>query len=368
MQIACTEAVMKLLDWYILKKFLITFFFVVLILVSVVLIITYSERNGSFIKYDISNRLILAYFLNYAPYVANIITPITVFIAAIFVTSRLAAHTEIVAILSGGMSYLRFLRPFMLGATIIALISFLLTGWVIPDANKSRIAFEISYFDTGVKKSEKNFHFKVSSTSYVYLRSFNQEFKQGLEFTLEEISEKRLLWKLSADTIKWDSVEVGWRLFKWNLRTLNDFGEDYVYEQSRDTLLKINMTSEDFRNTKGQEETLNLNELEDHIVDLKLKGADHIPIYEIEKLVRFMSPFTALILTFIGVTLSSRKTRGGVGFQMALGFLLAFIFIILFMTTRSIAEAGSMNSVLTIWLPNIIFTVLGLLIYKFVPK
>ena len=359
---------MKIIDWYILKKFLTTFLFVVLILVSIVLIITFSERNESFIKNDIPGWLIARYFLNYAPYIANLITPITVFIAAVFVTSKMAGHTEIVAILSGGVSYPRFLRPFIIGSVIIAIVSFFLTGWIIPNANKFRVAFEIQYFDKEFIYKDRDVHFKVSPTTYAYLNSYDTRKDQGYKFTLEEIKDKQLMWKLSSSRIKWDSTQRGWRLTDWNLRRLNDIGEEYQYEQSKDTLIKINMFPKDFGNTKSLEQTLTLNELDDYIADLQLKGADNIPIYEIEKLIRFMSPFTAIILTFIGVILSSKKTRGGVGFQIALGFLIAFIFILLFIATKSVAEAGSMNPILAVWLPNIIFSILGLLIYRFVPK
>jgi len=359
---------MKILDWYILKKFLTTFVFVVLILVSIVLIITFSERNESFIKNDISPMLIAQYFLNYAPYIANLITPITVFIAAVFVSSKMAGHTEIVAILSGGVSYPRFLRPFFMGAIIIAIVSFFLTGWIIPNANKFRVAFEIAYFDKEFVYKERDVHFKVSPTSYVYLNSYDTRKDQGYKFTLEEISDKRLKWKLSSARIRWDSAAVGWRLTDWNIRTIDDVGEHYQYEQTKDTVIHINMTPNDFGNTKQLEQTLTLPELDEYIADLKLKGADNIPTYEIEKLIRFMSPFTAIILTFMGVILSSKKTRGGVGFQIALGFLLAFIFILLFIATKSIAEAGSMNPLLAIWLPNLVFSVLALFIYRIVPK
>lgn len=359
---------MKIIDWYILKKFLTTFVFVVLILVSIVLIITFSERNESFIKNDIPPILIAQYFLNYAPYIANLITPITVFIAAVFVSSKMAGHTEIVAILSGGVSYPRFLRPFFMGAAIIAIVSFFLTGWIIPNANKFRVAFEIQYFDKEFVYKDRDVHFKVSPTSYVYLNSYDSRRDQGYKFTLEEIEDKKLLWKLSAARIKWDSTELAWRLTDWNLREINEFGENYEYEQVKDTVIHINMTPKDFGNTKSLEQTLTLNELDEYIADLKLKGADNIPIYEIEKLIRFMSPFTAIILTFIGVILSSKKTRGGVGFQIALGFLIAFIFILLFIATKSVAEAGSMNPILAVWMPNIVFSILALFIYRFVPK
>lgn len=359
---------MNILDKYILKKFLTTFVFVVGILVAVILIITFSERNESFIKNDVSSKLILQYFVYFAPYIANLITPLTVFIATVFVTSKMAGHTEIVAILAGGISYPRFLRPFFVGAVLIAATSFVLTGWVIPNANKWRIAFEIKYFDKPFSYAGEDIHFKVSPTSYVYLKSYNTFRNIGYSFTLEEIEEKTMKYKISADEITWDSVASNWVLSRWSHRAIRDISEDYIYKNTVDTTLKLNMSPQDFGNNKGLQETLTLPELDNYIADLQLKGADNIPIYEIEKLIRFMSPFTAIILTFIGVILSSRKTRGGVGFQIALGFLIAFIYILLFIATKSIAEAGSMNPVLAVWLPNIIFSILALFIYRFVPK
>jgi len=359
---------MRILDRYILIKFLTTFVFVVAILVAIVLIITFSERNESFIKNDVSSALILRYFLSYAPYIANLITPITVFIATVFVTSKLASHTEIIAILSGGVSYPRMLRPFFIGSVIIAIVSFVFTGWVIPDANKFRVAFEIRYFDKEFNYSERDVHFKVSPTKYVYVSSYDTRNNVASRFTLEEIQDKEVKWKLSARDAKWDTTALGWKLNKWSLREFKDDLEYYQYENIRDTLIKINMTPADFGNTKSLEQTLTINELDEYIAELKMKGADNIATYEIELLVRYMSAFTAIILTFIGVILSSRKTRGGVGFQIALGFFIAFIYIILFIAAKSNAETGSMNPVLAIWLPNIAFSILGALLYRFVPK
>jgi lipopolysaccharide export system permease protein len=363
-----TASLMNILDKLILKKFLTTFVFVVGILVAVILILTFSERNENFIENDISAGQIIKYFVYFAPYIANLITPLTVFIATVFVTSKMAGHTEIIAILAGGISYPRFLRPFILGAILIATTSFILTGWVIPNANKWRIAFEIKYFDKPYNYDGQDIHFKVSPTTYVYLRSYSTYRNIGYNFTLEEIVDKKLMYKISASEIAWDSTAVLWRLTRWNKRTLNEYGEDYVHKEIEDTTLKLNMSPQDFGNNKGLQETFTLPELDSYIADLKLKGADNVPIYRIEKLVRFMSPFSAIILTFIGVILSSRKTRGGVGFQIALGFLIAFIYILLFIASKSIAEAGSMNPVLAVWLPNIIFGVLAMFIYRFVPK
>jgi len=358
----------RILDRYILKKFLTTFLFVVMILVSIVLIITFSERNESFIKHNVVPLEILKYFLSYAPYIANMISPITVFIAAVFVTSKLAQHTEIIAILSGGVSYPRMLRPFIVGSIIIAIVSFAFTGWIIPNANKFRVNFELKYFDKEHSYSSRNVHFKVSPTTYVYLRSYDVKRHVAYGFTLEEIKNKEVESRFVARELRWDSLRTTWVAKDWHLRRFNGVREDYKYVNSNDSLLSINMHPNDFGNMNFYEQTLTIPELDHYIAELQMKGADNIPIYEIEKYVRFMSPFAAIVLTFIGVILSSRKTRGGVGFQIALGFLIAFIYILLFIAAKSNAETGNNNPILAIWTPNIIFTIVGFILYRLVPK
>lgn len=359
---------MRILDRYLLKKFLTTFLFVVIILVSIILIITFSERNESFIKNNVPASLIIKYFLSYAPYIANLLSPITVFIAAVFVTSKLAQHTEVIAILSGGVSYPRMLRPFMIGSVIIALVSFGFTGWIIPNANKFRVAFELEYFDKEFNYAERNVHFKVSPTSYVYLRSYDSRRDVAYGFTLEEIKDKQMDYKFAARELRWDTLKSAWLAKDWNLRRFDDTKEMYEYHNIDDTVLTLNMTPDDFDNMNSYEQTLTIPELDAYIAELQMKGADNIPLYEIEKYVRYMSPFAAIVLTFIGVILSSRKTRGGVGFQIALGFLIAFIYILLFIAAKSNAETGNTNPIFAIWLPNMIFTALGLLLYRLVPK
>ena len=278
------------------------------------------------------------------------------------------ATQKLLPFLAEVVSYPRLLRPFFIGSLIIAIVSFVFTGWIIPDANKFRVAFEIKNFDKEFNFSDRDVHFKVSPTKYVYVASYDNRRDIGFRFTLEEIDDKLVKWKLTARDATWDTLQMGWKLKDWSLRTFDGPKETYKYEQVKDTVIKINMTPADFGNTKSFEQTLTINELDEYIEELKLKGADNIVVYKIESLVRYMSPFTAIILTFIGVILSSRKTRGGVGFQIALGFFIAFIYIILFIAAKSNAETGSMNPILAIWLPNIAFSILGVLLYRFVPK
>ena len=357
---------MKILDIYIIRKFLGTFFFVVLLLVSVVSVIDFTEKNDDFLEHQLSTSEIMAYYIDFIPYVASLITPITVFIAVVFVTSKLAGNTEIIAILSSGVSFRRLMVPYMIGAMFIAGVSFLLNGWVIPNANKDRIAFEIKYVKSPFYYDERNIHLKVAPDAYAYMESYNNNADVGYRFTLEKIQGNQMLEKLSARRIEWDSTASKWKLKNWTLHTFDGMDESFDSGTEMDTILNIH--PKDFGSTYGLYETLTLTELDQHVAVLRERGANDIPLYQVEKYIRYMSPFTAVILTFIGVIMSARKSRGGSGFQIALGFSIAFLFIIFFIFARSIAEAGSLNPLFAVWLPNIIFTVVGLALYKFVPR
>lgn len=358
---------MKLLDKYILKKFLVTFFFVVALLVTVIVVIDYTEKNEKFVRNNVSTEMIIEYYLSFIPWIANLIAPITVFITSVLVTTGMAAKTEIVAILSGGVSFRRMMVPYLIGATVIAITSFYANGWLIPNSNKHRINFEIEYLKKPFYFNERDIHFKIAETDYLYMERYNNRSEVGYRVTMERIEDKKLKAKLTARKMTWDDSLKTWRLKNWELRTINDFGEDFDKGKSIDTL--INLSPEDFENKYQLNETMNLTELNDYIGLLKLRGADDISIYENEKYIRYMLPFTAIILTFMGVSVSAEKsTRGGAGFKIALGFLIAFVFIIMFVLVKAIAEAGSMNPMLAIWIPNIIGGIATIILYRFVPK
>ncbi|MGD1892465.1 MAG: LptF/LptG family permease [Cyclobacteriaceae bacterium] len=352
---------LKILDRYILKKFLGTFGFVVLLLVSIVCVIDFTEKNDDFLEHQLAAGKIIAYYLDYIPWLASLITPITVFIAVIFVTAKLAGNTEIVAMLSSGVSFPRLLVPYFIGSSLIAAVSFFLNGWVIPNANKDRIAFEQQYIKSPFYYDERNIHIKVAPELYAYMESYNNSNNVGYRFTLEQIQGNQMLQKLSARRIEWDSTQSKWQLKNWTLHQFDGEEEQISNGVSLDTML--NISPKDFGSTYGLYETLTLNELDQYIARQKERGATDIPIYLVEKYIRYMSPFTAIILTFIGVIMSARKSRGVSGFQIALGFLIAFIYIIFFIFARSIAEVNSMDPMLAVWLPNIVFTAVGILLY-----
>lgn len=357
---------MKILDWYILKKFLTAFVFVVFIVIAITVVIDITEKNEHFIRHSLSVREIIDYYLVYIPFVINMITPITIFIATVFITSKMAGHTEIIAILSGGVSFRRMMVPYLIGASLVAGVSFYFTGWVIPDANKKRIAFELAYLKKPYYFDERNIHMKVDHHSYVYMESYNNISNTGYKFTIETIKDGQLLEKFQARTIKWDTAKNAWTLKDWNLRKFNCFHEEVSMGSEKDTVIFLH--PKDFESTHGLHETLTMNELQDYINLLKERGAENVAIYEIEKYIRYMSPFASLILTFIGLIVSARKTRGGTGFQIALGFTIAFIFIICYIMARSVAQVGSINPMLGVWIPNIIFSIVGLIMYKTVPR
>lgn len=357
---------MKILDKLIIKEFLKTYFFVVVMLILIVLVLDFTEKNDTYIRNSVPAGEILRYMGNYGLYLNNLLTPITVFIAVIFITSKMAGRTEIIAILSSGVSFVRLLRPFLFAAAMIGGVSFLLNGWVLPVATAGVTRFKIAYLDKGQASTDPNVHIKVGPDSYAYLTRFYKTGNTGYNFTLEEIRDGQLISKLSADRIQWDTAKNVWRLENWRLRKLLDKGEAYTVGPELDTILSI--TPADFDLPENHHETLKLPELSRQIRILEDRGADNVNFYRIERYVRFMSPFAALILTFIGVIMSARKSRGGSGFQIAMGFLLAFVYILLFILSRTFAENGSQFPILSVWLPNIVFAVTGLVLYKTVPR
>ncbi|MEO9871038.1 LptF/LptG family permease [Ekhidna sp.] len=360
---------MKKLDWYILKKILVTFVFVVGILELIICVIDFTEKNDDFIKNELSSALIWDYYLTFIPYIASLLTPITVFIATVFVTASMAAKTEIVAILASGISFRRMLVPYVIAAVLIGSSSFYLNSFVIPEANKFRLEFELKYLKDPFYNTDKHIHIKISERDsledYIYMYRYDVRRDVGSSVTLETVKGTQLVEKITARQIDWDSANV-WKLKKWQKRELKEKKEIITQGDELDTLL--NLSPEDFGNKDRVWETMTLGELNEHIKLQTSRGADDVHIFQIEKYVRYMSPFTVIILMAIGATVSARKTRQGTGFQIALGFVIAFAFIIAFILATAIAEAGTMNTILAIWMPNIIFAGVAILLYKTVPR
>lgn len=356
----------KILDRYLFLKLVKTFLFVTLMLVFVVVVIDYTEKNDKYINHGLGVIDIAKYYLTFIPWIASLLTPITAFIATVFVTSGLAAKTEIVAILASGVSFPRMLKPYFASAILIAICSFILNGYIIPDANKFRVAFEVQYLKKKFFFSENDVHMKVKQDVYLYLQRYSTKKQTAYTVTLENINEEGLVSKLHAKSMTWiDSAEV-WRLNDWWSREINGTEEVVLKGEVRDTLL--NLTPADFSNKYSSEATMNMGELNDQI-DLQLsRGASDVKLYIIEKYIRYMQPFGIIVLTFMGVLVSARKSRGGTGLQIAIGFLLAFVYIIFFITAKAIAESNSIHPMLAIWIPNIVFSMVSMVMYFTVPR
>lgn len=365
---------MKILDKYIIKKVLYTFFFVVLIIVAIVTVIDLAEKMDKFARNNLDAQSILGYYRDFLPWIIGLVSPIMVFIAVVFVTSQMAARTEIIAILSGGVSFRRLLIPYFLASLVIAVFNFVLNGWVIPQSNRSRLAFEMQYFNKTYYFDQRNVHMQIEPNVYFYLQNYNINTNTGYQFTLERFEDNRLVDKLTADNITWDTTKNKWTMRFWKRKAVDSIfnvGLKKKIEPDRlgeqlDTTLAV--TPADFENADRKYDGMTINELTEHINKLKFRGAAGVEAYEVERHIRFSSPFTIFVLVFMGVIVSSRKSRGGTGFQIALGFLLSFIFILFFMMSRTFAEAGSLSPLIAAWLPNITFALISLGMYKYVPR
>jgi lipopolysaccharide export system permease protein len=377
----------KLIDRYILRQFLGTFFFVVLILVAVITVIDLTEKTEKYVKNSVSAINIIKYYLDFIPWIAGLITPITVFIATVYVTARLAGRSEIIAILSSGVSFRRLLLPYFWGALIISSFSFWLNGWIIPNSNKTRLAFEVEYLKNKYYYDQRNIHIQVEPDILLYMQSYNNTQDIGYRFTLERFEGNKLIEKLSANTIVWNSEKEKWTLRNWTHRKVDPIfvlasalyenipSDSVFFERPTDVITKgdymdttLVIHPKEFESDYRKFDGMTLGDLDEYIATLRSRGSAGVLPYEVEKFTRYAAPFSIFILALMGVIVSSRKSRGGTGFQIALGFLLSFIFILFFMMFRSFAEAGAMPAALSVWIPNMVFAVIAILMYKYVPR
>jgi lipopolysaccharide export system permease protein len=384
---------MKLIDKYILKQFLSTFFFVVVILLSVVSIIDMTDKMDKFAKAGLKGIDILGYYADYLPWIGSLITPITIFIATVYVCARMAGRTEIIAILSSGVSFRRMLVPYFIGAFVVALISFILNGWIIPNSNKSRLAFEVQYLKGKFYYDKRNIHIQVAPDVYLYLQSYNNTSNTGYHFTMERFENNKLVEKFTGNRIEWDSVIQKWHVRDYKIKKVDDIFETTaatsssstfkstgkgakekivngkVLEQEGltiDTALVIH--PKEFESDYRKHDGMTMGELDNYINTLKARGSAGVELYQVEKYTRYAYPFTVFILVFMGVIVSSRKSRGGTGVQIAIGFVLSFLFILFFTLFRTFAENGQWPPQISVWVPNIIFGILSLIMYKYVPR
>jgi len=355
---------MKKLDWYIVKKFLGTFFFTLALILLIVIIFDISEKIDDFLEHDVSvTSIIFDYYFNFIPYFGNLFSPLFIFISVIFFTSKMASDTEIIAILNSGMSFNRLLRPFMVSAVILGVLSFVLGNFIIPPSNSERIDFENKYLRYKRYSRAKNIHMQIQPGQYMYMESFNSTRNIGYKFTLENFKNGKLISKLKSDYIQYDTLSHKWTINKYEIRVFGENGEIISNGASIDT--SLNLSPHDFTKRKSLVETMNMFELNDYIAQEELKGSEQIVYHKIEKHKRIAFPFASIILTLIAVAIASRKIRGGIGIHLGIGILIAFTYILFMQISTTFATNSNLDPALAVWIPNLCYMVLaGVLLYK----
>lgn len=354
----------KIIDFYITRKFLGTFFYSIALIISIATVFDISENLDDFISKDIPTRdIVFDYYLNFIPYFANLFSSLFTFIAVIYFTSKMAYNSEIIAILSSGVSYKRLMRPYLVSATIIAIFTFVLGNYIIPGANKGRVEFRNKYINVGRVPTERNIHRQIEPGVYIYMFSFSGN--TGQRFTLERFENRKLVEKLSADNIRWDEETQKWIINNYWKRTFHDGYETIDKGYRIDTTL--NMTPAEFKMELDLMETLNTPDLKKEIASMRSRGVNPVT-YDIEKHKRRSGPFSAFILTIIGVSLASRKIKGGLGLHLGLGLLLSFSYILFQQVSVVFSIKGNMPPVIAVWIPNLLYSIIALVLYKWASR
>lgn len=352
---------LKILDIYIIKKFLGTFFYAISLLIVIVIIFDISENIDEFLDKDAPlSAIIFDYYVNFIPYFINLFVYLFTFISVIFFTSKLASGTEIVAMLSGGVSYYRMLRPYFISAIFLALMSFYLGNFLIPKTNIKRREFKDKYMENLDQEKDRNIHLKIGEQTFVYLENFNSSTNTGIRFSLEKFDGNRLIYKLQGDRISWDSIHEQWAINNYAIRHIDSISESMVRGNQLDTI--FNLRPDDLYEKKEDFEEMNYWELRDRIKEERLKGSVKAKEYDVERHKRIAGPFATIILTLIGVTLSSRKIRGGIGMHLGLGIGLTFTYILFMQVSMVFATYGDLSPFLAAWIPNIIFAAIGIVL------
>ena len=354
---------LKIIDIYIIKKFLGTFFYSIALLTMIIIIFDVSEKIDDFIENDAPlNKIIFQHYLNFIPFFVNMFSYLFTFIAVIFFTSKLAQNTEIIAMLSSGVSFNRLLYPYMISAILLALMSFYLANFIIPKANISRREFKDRYIENLTESKDRHIHLQISPGTFVYVESFSTFNNVGLKFSMEKFEKgKGMVFKLNSDKIVYDSLTGKWGITNYYIRYMDENTERLRKGYKLDTL--INLQPADLYFTKEDFEVMDFFEIRGYIAEEKMKGNPRIVQHEVKKHQRLAFPFATLVMTLIGVSLSSRKVRGGIGMHLGVGIGLAFGFILIMQVSTVFATYGNFPPWLAAWLPNIIFGVVGIFLY-----
>jgi len=338
------------------------------LILCIVVIFDLSEKIDDFLETGVSLKIILFdYYLNFIPYFGVLFSSLFAFIAVIYFTSRMAYNTEIIAILGSGMSFRRLLVPYLLSATFIASLAFYLSDQVIPGANKVKIDFEEQYIQKRpIRFKTKNFHRQIEPGIFVYLQSYSNVSKVGYQFSIEKFEDGELVSKMFADQIRWDTAVNKWEARRYYIRTIDGLTETIEEGKTIDTTLAIH--PDDFKTRLNIVETMSLKELDEFIKKQVMQGETNVKAYQIERQNRLAFPFSTFILTFIGVAVSSRKMRGGIGLQIAIGVIISFIYLLFTQFSKQFAIGGMLPVMAAVWLPNVFFSIVAIFLMRMAPR
>ncbi|MDO4951828.1 MAG: LptF/LptG family permease [Bacteroidales bacterium] len=362
------------IDRYLIKKFIGTYFFSILLIIAIVIVFDFNEKIDKLTvankEFGISwGRIFTDYYLNTIPYFANLFSSLFVFISVIFFTSKLADRSEIIAMRSNGMSFRRILRPYIISAVLIGLLNLLLGAYIIPHSNKIRTDFENQYIKKRQITMVDNVQLQVDTGVIAFFSSFNIQTKSGSGFSLDKFRNKKLVSHLTALRVQYDTIadqRYQWRIYNYNIRQLRGMHEQITSGLELDTIIAVE--PQDLLYTRNQQETMTTPEISEYIDKQRLRGSANVSTFEVEYHQRFASAFAALILTVIGVSLSSEKRKGGMGLSLGLGLALSFGYILFQTISASFATNGGWPPMLAVWIPNIIFSIVAFILYRRTPK
>jgi len=360
----------KLLDWYIIKKFIGTYFYSIALIISVSIVFDINENLAKFTQFHAPLKaIVFDYYANFVPYFANLFSPLFVFIAVIFFTSKLAGNSEIISMLASGVSFRRLMRPYMFSCVLISALSFFLASSVIPHGNVIRQNFETMYKNKKKNTTSENVQLQVGDGVIAYIQHYDNNNKRGYGFSLDKFENKKLVSHLTASDIQYDTIadsKYHWTVRGWKERKLKGLREHITSGAKLDTMLLMEPT--DLVYSKGQQETFTSSQLREYISKQRGRGSGNVVQYEVEYHKRIASSFASFILTIIGASLSSRKRKGGMGLYLGIGLALSFAYIMLQTVSASFAIQANMPSMLAAWMPNIIFALVAYFCYRKAPN
>ncbi len=358
------------LDWYIIRKFIGTYIFSIVLIISIALVFDFNENLSKFTKYHAPWRaIVFDYYANFIPYYSNLFSPLFVFIAVIFFTSKLAGNSEIIAMLSSGVSFRRLMRPYMISCVLIASVTFYLNSFVIPHGTVIRQNFESLYRNSKKNTSAENVQLQVGKGTVAYIQHYDDRYKRGYGFSLDKFEGKKLVSHMTAMEIQYDTIadaKYHWKATNWKTRTLVGLRERIVTGDVKDTVILIEPT--DLVYSKGQQETFTSPELLDYISKQTSRGSGNVVQYEVEFHKRIAMSFSSFILTIIGLSLSARKRKGGMGLYLGIGLGLSFGYIMLQTVSSTFAINAGTPPVLAAWIPNLIFAFIAYFCYRHAPR